>query len=72
MGSLLVVGVGGGEGLPAQVGERGERGGAALCASRWNELPFYISQSSKERDGILIRFGSSAIRLGQGPEVGAD
>lgn len=36
VGSLAVVGVGGGEGLPAQVGERRERGGAALCKSTWN------------------------------------
>ena len=62
--SLLVVGIGSGEGIPAQVGEHGEHSGAALCTSRWKELPFYISQSSKEKEGNLAHFGSSAIRLG--------
>jgi len=43
VGSLPVVGVGGGEGLPAEVGERGERGGAALCTSHQRRILFYIS-----------------------------
>jgi hypothetical protein len=37
-----VVGVGGGEGLPAEVGERGERGGAALCTSHQRRIFFNI------------------------------
>ena len=43
VGSLPVVGVvGGGEGLPAEVGERGERGGAALCTSHQRKTDFFF------------------------------